>query len=113
MQLINNTPLIELLIKRLSKSKELDEIIIATTKNPEDNKLATHIKDIGFKCYRGSVDDVLSRYVNVGKKYGAKIIVRITGDCPLIDPKIVDDCIINFKKKKYRSLFKYFSTNFP
>ena len=113
MQLINNTPLIELLIKRLSKSKELDEIIIATTKNPEDNKLATHIKDIGFKCYRGSVDDVLSRYVNVGKKYGAKIIVRITGDCPLIDPKIVDDCIINFKKKNIDHYSNIFPPTFP
>ena len=113
MRLINNTPLIELLIKRLSKSRELDDIIIATTTNPEDNKLAIHIKNIGFKCYRGSVDNVLSRYVNAGKKYGAKIIVRITGDCPLIDPKIVDDCIINFKKKNIDHYSNIFPPTFP
>ena len=47
---------------------------------------------MGFRCYRGSVDNVLQRYVKAGKESGAKIIVRITGDCPLIDPKIVDDC---------------------
>ncbi len=113
MHLINNTPLIELLIKRLSKSKKLDEIIIATTKNSEDDSLAAHVNQMGFRCYRGSVDNVLQRYVKAGKESGAKTIVRITGDCPLIDPKIVDDCIVNFQKKNVDHYSNIFPPTFP
>ena len=104
MQLIGGTSAIELLIKRLSKSKELNDIIIATSNNSKDDELANHINILGFKCYRGSEDDVLSRYINAGKKIKAEILVRITGDCPLVDPKIVDDCIVNFKKSPYNKL---------
>ena len=109
MEPINNTPIIELLIKRLSKSKELDEIVVATSKNSEDDKLAQHVESIGYKCYRGSEDNVFSRYINAGKKIKAEILVRITGDCPLVDPKIVDDCIVNFKKSKV----DYYTNTFP
>ena len=113
MKKINNKSLIEILIKRLSKSKQLDEIILATTNNYSDNELSSHIKKLGYRCYRGSEENVFSRYLNAGKRFKAKIIVRITGDCPLVDPKIVDQCIKRFKKNNVDYVSNVFPPTFP
>ena len=102
-------PMIELLLTRLSKSKELDQIVVATSNNYKDNKLYSFVKTLGYKCFRGDENDVLKRFYNTSKITNADIIVRITGDCPMIDPEIVDKCIIGFKKSKV----DYFSNTFP
>ena len=90
---IGKYSLIELLFKRLSKSKKLSKIVLATTKNKNDDYLTSLVSKLGYEVYRGSEDDVLSRYFKVAKKNSAKYIVRITGDCPLVDSKIVDDIV--------------------
>jgi glutamate-1-semialdehyde 2,1-aminomutase len=113
MKFIGDTPIIELLIKRLSRSKELDDIMVATSNNSADDELANYIDNIGVNCYRGSEDDVLLRYINAGKKIKADIVVRITGDCPLVDPKIVDQCIVNFKKINIDHYSNIFPPTFP
>ena len=90
-------PMIELLLARLSQSKELDEIIVATSKNPEDDKLQSLVESLGYRCTRGSELNVLNRYYESAKFVGADVVVRVTADCPLIDPEIVDECIKGFK----------------
>ncbi len=97
MKLINGLPLIEILIKRLNKSKELSKIIVATSKKKTNTKLVKHIQKLGFTCEIGSENDVLARYYKIAKKYKADIVVRITGDCPLIDASVVDEIIKKFK----------------
>lgn len=77
-------------IERLWFCKKIDEIIIATTMNAEDDPIAFLAQEEGLKCYRGSEDDVLDRYYKTAKKYNVKHIMRITGDCPFIDPDICD-----------------------
>ncbi len=90
---IGKYSLIELLLKRLSKSKKLSKVVLATTKNKNDDYLTSLVSKLGYEVYRGSEDDVLSRYFKVAQKNSAKYIVRITGDCPLVDSKIVDDIV--------------------
>ena len=97
---IEGKPLIELLLKRLSKSKELDEIVVATSNEVENNKLEEFVKSLGYRCTRGNEKNVLNRFYESAKFIGADVIVRITADCPLIDPELVDECVKLFKKSK-------------
>ena len=94
---IVNKPMIELLLTRLSKSNELDEIIVATSEENQNDQLQSIIKSLGYKCTRGSEKDVLYRFYESAKMLEADAIVRITGDCPLVDPTLVDQCIRGFK----------------
>ncbi len=89
---------IEILIKRLEASKKLDEIVVATTKDRDDDRLASFLKSKRIPFFRGSRNDVLDRYLAAAKKTGAQVVVRITGDCPLIDPGVVDAVVEDFRK---------------
>ena len=97
---ILNKPMIELLLSRLSRSTELDEIVVATSKEKRDDKLESTVESLGFKCTRGSEKDVLDRFYKSAKFLDADVIVRITGDCPLVDSHLVDECIREYKKQK-------------
>lgn len=98
MKSIHGIPMIECLLSRLSKSTELDQIIVATSTDEHNEPLVNHVTKLGFVCEQGSETDVLDRYVRVAKKHSANVIVRITGDCPLIDPMLVDELINKFKE---------------
>jgi glutamate-1-semialdehyde 2,1-aminomutase len=102
-------PMIELLLLRLCTSKEIDEIIVAISEEPENDRLESIISSLGYQCFRGSEKNVLNRYYNAAKKVKADIVVRITGDCPLVDAEIVDECIKGFKNSKV----DYFSNTHP
>jgi glutamate-1-semialdehyde 2,1-aminomutase len=97
---INNKTILEILIKRLNKSKYVSKIIVACSKNQKDKAIINVCKKTGINYFSGSENDVLDRYYQAAKKYKALNVVRITADCPLIDPKIVDQVIINFFLKK-------------
>ena len=107
---INGLSIIEIILKRLSKSKKIDQLVVATTNKKNDDKLYNLVKKLGYDCFRGSERNVLLRFINAADAYSGKIIVRITGDCPLIDPQLVDKCINNFKKN---NLDYYTNTNPP
>jgi len=81
---------LEQVIKRLGKSQKLDEIIIATTVKKEDNKIVKVAEKQHTKWFRGSNEDVLSRYYLAAKENNIDIVVRIMSDCPCIDAEIVD-----------------------
>ena len=95
---ITGKPMIELLLNRLSKSKELSDIVVATSNSTENDELESLIETLGFKCTRGSEHDVLSRFYESAKSCQADVIVRITGDCPLVDPGLVDKCVREYLK---------------
>ena len=84
---------IELLLKRLSKSKKINQLVVATTINEEDLELCNFLHNINILYYRGSENNVLKRFYECAVKFNADIIVRVTGDCPLVDPEVVDKCI--------------------
>jgi glutamate-1-semialdehyde 2,1-aminomutase len=97
MKPVGGVSMIELLLSRLSKSKEIDQIIVATSVDERNLPLVDHIRKLGFSCEQGSENDVLERYVQAARAYHADVVVRITGDCPLIDAELVDECIRQFK----------------
>jgi glutamate-1-semialdehyde 2,1-aminomutase len=109
MKLIGTIPMIEILLKRLNNSKLLDQIILATSKDIRNRSLIEHVEKLGFNCKQGSDKDVLERYVQTAEQYKADIIVRITGDCPLVDPVLVDECIHGFIESKV----DYYSNTSP
>ena len=97
MRSIVGLPMIELLLKRLSKAKEVDQIVVATSIDPRNEPLVERVKQLGYACEQGSEKDVLSRYLQAAEAHHADVIVRITGDCPLVDPELVDTVISAFK----------------
>jgi glutamate-1-semialdehyde 2,1-aminomutase len=98
MKLIGETPMIELLLSRLSYSEQVDEIIVATSESENNKALVEYLSSIGYRCYCGSENDVLDRYFQAAKEAKADIIIRVTGDCPLVDPALVDQAIMEFKE---------------
>ena len=90
---ITGKPVLQILIERLSKSKYIDEIIIASTTNSLDDKIEALGNRLNIKTYRGSEDDVLGRVVGAVESVRGDIIVEITGDCPLMDADVVDNVI--------------------
>lgn len=86
-------------ISRVLESKRIDKVIVATTINSLDDTIVKECRDLGVNYYRGSEENVLSRYYNAAKKENADIVVRITSDCPLIDPKIIDKMIVYFESR--------------
>lgn len=84
---------LERVTERVKSSKLIDDVIVATTIKKEDLKIVNLCSNIGISVYCGSEDDVLDRYYQAARLFKVKHVVRITSDCPLIDPKIIDDVI--------------------
>lgn len=87
---INGKPLLAYMLERLKFSKLIGKVIIATTINYKDNVIVKFCKKAGIDFYRGSENDVLDRYYNTAKEFCVKHIVRVSSDCPLIDPRVCD-----------------------
>src|SRR3954452_21158836 len=86
-------PLLELMVERLWRVRQIDEIVIATTEDASSDPLQQLAERLGIGCFRGSEDDVLARVLGAAEAYDADVIVELTGDCPLIDPALVDHVI--------------------
>lgn len=110
---IGDLSIIEILLKRLSLSNLIDEIVLASSDTVEDIILTDSLSKKGFSCINGSENNVLSRYVKAAKEYEADIIVRITGDCPLIDAAIVDDAISTLLKDQLEYCTNTLPATFP
>lgn len=99
MREIQGKPMIGHLLERLSLSRRIDKMVLATSTTPENDKMCAYVQKIGVDVCRGSENDVLDRYYQVARIYNPKIIIRITGDCPLIDPKVCDEVIRSFQSE--------------
>lgn len=93
-------PLLAYLIERLKACQTLNQIVIATTLKKEDDAIVALAKKSKVKVFRGSENDVLQRYFGAAQLVDADIIVRITGDCPLIDPKLIDHLVDFYLKNR-------------
>lgn len=87
---VHGKPVIERLTDRLRTCKLLDDVVLATTNSPADDQLEEWGEKAGISVYRGSEDDVLDRVVRAHEEMSTDIIVEITGDCPLLDPAVID-----------------------
>ena len=98
---IGKLTLCEIIKKRLSKSNLASKVVFAIPGNKKNKKLADHLKVIKANIFYGNENNVLKRYYLTAKKYKAKNIIRVTGDCPLIDGKLIDEMINKFKKGNF------------
>ncbi len=101
MMKINDEPMLYYVIKQVMASKNISEIIIATTYLPEDDVIEEYVNELGYDVFRGDSDDILDRYYKCAKNFNLKTIVRITSDDPLIDPFVVDACIEKFQNEHF------------
>lgn len=113
MKHIVGVPMIELLLRRLEKSKMIDEIIVATSVSEINDPLVKHVEKLRYACVRGSEDNVLERYFKAASLARADVILRITGDCPLIDPVIIDVMIQEFGKAEVDYLSNVAPPTYP
>ena len=113
MKPIGEVPMIELLLARLARSSQINQIVLATSTDARDNILVDHVQKLGYDCVRGSESDVLDRYILAARQAQADVVVRITGDCPLIDSALVDQTIIQFKTEGVDYLSNAVPASYP
>lgn len=96
---LNGAQVLSHVIARLKHCKTVDNIIVATTKNAIDDEIANFVDEEGVDIFRGSELNVLARYYHAAKECEADVIVRICSDCPLLDSTIIDEMVMQFKKR--------------
>jgi spore coat polysaccharide biosynthesis protein SpsF len=89
-------PMLARVMARSARAASLNQVIVATTVEPGDDVLADLCSARGWPCFRGSQDDVLDRYYQAALHYSVDVLVRITSDCPLIDPGLIDQVVDKF-----------------
>jgi spore coat polysaccharide biosynthesis protein SpsF len=90
-------PLLWWHLTRLQRAREIDRVVVATTDEPEADQIVAIAASVGAAVWRGPLDDVLRRYAGAAEAFGASTIVRVTSDCPLIDPDLVDRLIVAYE----------------
>jgi spore coat polysaccharide biosynthesis protein SpsF len=105
--------LIEHVVERASRSKFANHVILATSNEASDDALAEYCQLKRIECHRGSLEDVLARFIGAAKQVNAQTIVRITGDCPLIDPEIIDKVIMAFTTQEADYASNVLSRKYP
>jgi len=93
---IAGQPMLARVVERTRQARKVDEVVVATTTDPSDDAVVALCQRRGYPYYRGSLYDVLDRYYQTAKTFGAEVIVRITADCPLIDPGVIDRTVQEF-----------------
>jgi spore coat polysaccharide biosynthesis protein SpsF len=101
MKKVNGYPMLNHMLNQIKKSKLHDEIIIATSLKKENDIVRNFCKKNKINCFSGSENNLVNRFYLCAKKYKLDTIVRLTADCPLIDPTIIDLCIKKFLSKKF------------
>jgi glutamate-1-semialdehyde 2,1-aminomutase len=96
MKLVNGKPLIEYLLLRVAKAKLIDKVVVATSVNSNNDTLVSFVNSLGFETFRGSEQDVLSRFYEAAKFHNATTVLRITADCPLVDSFLIDSLISEY-----------------
>lgn len=85
-------------VDQVRGAQTVDKVVVATTDKPEDDSIAALCEGEGIPCFRGSEDDVLDRFYQAAKTHQADAVVRVTGDCPLIDPLVIDKVVTHFQQ---------------
>ena len=90
---LGHQPALEWMIKRAGRAKLIDQVIVATTNDPSDDVVEQFCAEKNTTCVRGDMFDVLDRVYQAAKQNQADVVVRLTGDCPFIDPEMLDDLV--------------------
>lgn len=93
---IGGQPMLARVVERARRARTIDGVVVATTTDPADDAIAAFCSSRGYDCYRGSLHDVLDRFYQAACTFEAEGIVRLTGDCPVIDPLLIDEAVCAF-----------------
>lgn len=110
---INGKTMLGYLVERVNRAKSLDEVIVATSSNPENDAIQEECLKLGIGCFRGKEDDVLNRYLQASQWIKADAAVRITGDNVLIDPLVIDYIVERYLSHDCDCATNYTTHSFP
>lgn len=110
---LDGKPALQHVIDRVSKAESVDNVVVATSTESQDNVLKQYVPMFGADIIRGSEANVLSRFELVTKRYKPNVLVRITGDCPLIDPKTIDQVVTSVRDEDIEYASNIFERTFP
>ena len=94
-------PMLEQMLKRVRRAESLDQIVVATTENAADDPAVALCERLGVMSYRGDEHDVLGRFLGVARGVGAPILIRLTADCPMIEPALIDQAVAMLRENDF------------
>jgi spore coat polysaccharide biosynthesis protein SpsF len=109
LRMLGDRPVLAWVVRAAREASVFDEIVVATTTEPDDDAVAALAMELAARVVRGPVDDVLTRYLTAIDATGADIVVRLTSDCPLLDPAVIAECVHAFDP----DTLDYLSTGLP
>ena len=110
---IDGIPMIARQLQRIREAKHLDDLVVATSEETSDDILAKYVETMGVNVQRGSLDDVLQRFIDVLDSNECQTVVRLTADCPLADPDVIDGAIEFFQKTNVDYISNGLERTFP
>jgi spore coat polysaccharide biosynthesis protein SpsF len=110
---LGGKPILAWVIQRAALAKAVDSVVVATTQDPSDDPVHDYCHRQGYLVERGSVYDVLDRYYRAAKAHSADIIVRITADCPLLDPELIDSAVTLLHQENQSFPFDFVTNRLP
>ena len=96
---LGGKPMLQHVVDRLGRCRLVDTVVVATTDDGSETPIVKLCERLSVRCFRGSVEDVLARYVGAARDVEADIVVRVTADCPLVDPVVVDQAIAALQER--------------
>ena len=100
-------------VNRTRRARLIDEVVVATTTAPGDDVIVDECRRLGVACFRGDENDVLDRYYQCARQFAADAVVRITSDCPLVDPELIDATVERFLEGKHDYVTNGVPATFP
>jgi spore coat polysaccharide biosynthesis protein SpsF len=100
LKIVEGRTILDRMVERVRRAKTVDETIVATTVDPSDDAIVEVCEKIKVPVFRGNLQDVLDRYYQAARQYQADVVIRLTGDCPLIDPDLIDEVVRKLQTEK-------------
>lgn len=110
---LSGAPMIERQIERIRRSEKISEILVATSTGEDDRAIVAHCTRIGVGSFRGHLTDVLDRYAEAARTRRPVNVIRLTGDCPLVDPGVIDDVVAYFESGNFDYASNTLEPTFP
>lgn len=106
-------PMLARQIERIARAKRIEHLVVATSNDPSDDRIATLCNELGVSCFRGALEDVLDRFYRATTNFAPQHVVRLTGDCPLSDPNLIDNVINYYLAGNYDYASNTIEPTFP
>jgi spore coat polysaccharide biosynthesis protein SpsF (cytidylyltransferase family) len=110
---LGGKPMLAQVVDRVRHARTIDEVVVATSTAPQDDAIEAFCERGGIACFRGSEEDVLDRYYQAAKAFDADVVVRITADCPLHDPRVIDAVVERFDSGRHDYVSNTIDRSYP